>query len=134
MKHYQGFHLVEVLFTLAIVGITAALSYPIYADYMLYARRLEAQSTLSKLSFAMEKYRAENNSYEHATLEALNFPETIVKNNYQLAIRQTSHSHYLLTATPIGKQTKDETCATLSLNAKEEKGISGHGTLEECWA
>lgn len=134
MKRHQGFHLVEVLFTLAIISITAALSYPIYADYMLYARRLEAESTLAKLSLAMEKFRAENNSYENATLNSLQFPETIVKDHYRLAIQQTSQSHYLLTATPIGKQAKDDACATLSLNAKEEKGISGHGTLEECWA
>lgn len=133
MKH-QGFHLVEILFTLAIVSITAALSYPIYADYMMYYRRIEAQGMLGKLALAMEKYRSENQTYENASLETLHFPEVIVKKNYRLAIHQAGHANYLLTATPIGKQSKDDTCATLSLNSKEEKGISGNGTLEECWA
>jgi type IV pilus assembly protein PilE len=134
MKNHQGFHLVEVLFTLAIISITAALSYPVYSDYMMYTRRMEAENTLTKLALAMEKFRVEHQSYENATLNDLHFPDIIVKNHYRLAIQQASNTSYVLTATPLGKQTKDDTCATLSLNAKEEKGITGNGSLDECWA
>lgn len=133
-QHAYGFHLIEILMTVAIIGITTALSFPLYSQYMVQARRTEAETTLSQLALAMEQYHIQHNTYEEATLAALNFPDLIAKDNYQLDIQHNGNS-FVLTATPLGKQAaKDRSCQTLSLNANNEKMISGYGRVEECWS
>jgi len=134
-KSIYGFHLIEILMTIAIIGITASLSFPLYTQYLVQARRVEAKNTLSQLALAMEQYHIEHNSYEDATLVNLNFPEMIAKENYQLSIQNATGQDYLLSAIPLGKQLeKDRECQTLSLNAKNEKMITGHGSIAECWS
>ncbi|MBX3709051.1 MAG: prepilin-type N-terminal cleavage/methylation domain-containing protein [Gammaproteobacteria bacterium] len=130
----RGFHFVEVLVSIAIISITAALSFPLYSQYVVHARRLEAASILSKLAIAMEQFHIEHNTYQNATLIALNFPEKIAKNNYQLIIQAATHSEYLLIAKPLGSQSeKDMACAALTLSSNGEKGITGSGNTMECW-
>lgn len=72
-KTSRGFHLVELLTTVAIVGMLAAFVLPLYSQYTIGTKRLEAASMLSRLAVAMEKFHVEHNTYEHATLAALNF-------------------------------------------------------------
>lgn len=130
----QGFHFMEILTSFAIISITAALSFPLYSQYIVTARRLEAASILTKLAVAMEQFHIEHNTYQNATLAALHFPRQIAKNNYQLSIQANTSYSYLLAAKPIGNQTKkDPVCATLTLNSNGEKGVTGRGSIEECW-
>lgn len=134
LKTFRGFHIIEVLMVLAIIGIVTALAIPLYSQYITSTRRLEAANTLSKLAVAMEKFHIENNSYENATLEALNFSDSIAKDNYHLIIQTASNNNYSLAAEPIGKQAeKDFRCATLVLSANNKKTVTGPGNTEECW-
>lgn len=130
----NGFHLVELLIVLAMIGILTALSLPIYSQYVVHTRRLEAARTLSKLMIAMEQYHIEHNTYQDVTLATLNFSELIVKNNYRLLIQAAHHYDYVLVAKPLGQQAeKDSRCAELTLASNGEKGITGLGKAEECW-
>ncbi len=130
----NGFHLLELLIAIAIIGLLAALSFPVYSQYRVQERRLEAAEILSKLAIAMEEYHVAQNTYEDATLAALNFPESIVDGRYQLAIPLATATDYRLTATPVGDQAeKDTACATLILSADGEKEISGPGKVNDCW-
>jgi type IV pilus assembly protein PilE len=130
----RGFHLIEILSTVAILSILVALSLPIYSQYTIGVKRIEAENTLSKLAIAMEKFHVEHNTYENATLEALHFPATIVRNNYRLTIQTAANNHYILIAEPLGKQAeKDQHCAGLILYSNDKKGVTGSGNVEECW-
>jgi len=129
----KGFNLIEIMIVMAIISILGAFSYPLYSDYLVQARRLEAESTLTRLAVAMEQFHIENNTYENATLSALNFSETHIKNNYHLHIA-SARNDYLLSAIPLGKQAeKDNLCGTLTLNSQHQKGITGTGSSSECW-
>lgn len=133
-KKTGGFHLVEILSTVAILSILVALSLPLYTQYNTGVKRVEAENTLGKLAIAMERFYVEHNSYENATLEALNFPATIAKDNYRLAIQTATNNDYALLAEPIGKQAeKDQRCAGLILYSNDKKAVTGSGSVEECW-
>jgi len=132
-KSAKGFHLIEMLSAMAILSILVSLCLPIYSQYIVQAKRLEAASMLSKLSAAMEKFHLEQNTYEGATLARLNFPITIANNHYQLHI-QTTANDYTLLAKPIGKQAeKDTACGGLILQADGRKEVTGTGNVNECW-
>lgn len=130
----DGFHFIELLITLAIITILAALSLPVYTQHLMHARRLEAAQTLARLAVKMEEYYIAHNTYRHATLAALHFPEQIANGNYQLAISSAKDNDYVLAAKPLHQQAKrDRSCAMLSINANGTKKIAGVGTVESCW-
>lgn len=132
-KSENGFHLIELLTTVAIMSILVTFCLPLYSQYMVQAKRLEAASMLSRLSIAMEKFHIENNTYEGATLAALHFSDTIANNQYQLRI-QTANNDYTLLAQPKGMQAeKDTQCAGLILYANGRKDVTGNGNVSECW-
>jgi type IV pilus assembly protein PilE len=130
----SGFHLIEILTTVAIVGILATLCIPLYSQYMVYAKRLEAANMLSQLAIAMEQFHVAHNTYENASLAALHFSETVGRGDYRLGIKTASNNDYLLVAVPIGGQaSKDQQCGILMLDANDKKSITGTGNVNECW-
>lgn len=134
MPKKNGFHLIEILISFAIIAIIATLSFPLYSEYIVQERRMEAVSLLSKLAVAMEQYQLENNSYKNATLEKLHLSEFIAKDNYQIIIQSANDDDYLLIAKPLNHQDAKETrCRSLTLRANGEKGITGDGNVDECW-
>lgn len=133
-KNLNGFTLVEMMLTLAIIIGLLIFGLPTFLQYLVNERRLEAAGILSKLAIAMEKYQLENNTYAGATLEKLNFPTLIVKDHYHLIIQYATDKDFLILATPRGSQAeKDKQCETLTLRATGEKGITGTGNVSDCW-
>ncbi len=60
----RGFTLIELMVTVAIVAILAAVALPAYTDYVRRGKITEATSTLSELRLRAEKYYADNRSYQ----------------------------------------------------------------------
>ena len=58
-----GFTLIELMITLAIVGILAAIALPAYADYIRRGRIPEATSSLAGIQVRMEQYFQDQKSY-----------------------------------------------------------------------
>lgn len=134
MKISKGFHLIELLTAVSILAILVTLCVPLYYQYSIRAKRLEAAAALTNLAVAMESFHVSHQTYEGATLSKLNFPEKIAKNNYRLAIRNAVDNDYVLIAKPMGKQAKHDTeCASLMLSANEKREISGSGKIDDCW-
>ncbi|MGR8929056.1 MAG: type IV pilin protein [Gammaproteobacteria bacterium] len=52
-----GFTLIELMITVAIVAILAAIAYPSYTEYVMRGRRADAKAGLLSLQLAQEKYR-----------------------------------------------------------------------------
>lgn len=129
-----GFHLIEILIVIAIIGILATFSWKIYTLYLTQTYRMEAKVTLSKLAIGMEQYHLDHHTYEGATLETLHFPSLIAHNLYQLTIQSTHVMDYLLAAIPLQQQAaNDRACGHLTLNANNEKGSSGTSNTASCW-
>ena len=58
-----GFTLIELMITLAIVAILAALAYPSYRNYVIRGQVVQATNGLSAVSANMERYFQDNRTY-----------------------------------------------------------------------
>lgn len=63
MKKSNGFTLIELMVTVAILGVITAIAIPAYNGYLSTARLAEAKNNIAALKLAEEEYFLENNSY-----------------------------------------------------------------------
>jgi len=130
-----GFTLVEILVAIAIVGILTAIAYPSYLSYVLQSRRSDALATLSQDQMSLERCYAQNFSYSAACSAMPSFPQTSPQGFYTINLTNLSATTYTLTATPLGTQTKDTTCASMSVNQANVKTASDSSSAasSKCW-
>lgn len=62
-KH-QGFTLIELMITVAVIAILTALALPSYQDYVLRGRLVDATTALSSLRARMEQHYQDNRTYK----------------------------------------------------------------------
>jgi prepilin-type N-terminal cleavage/methylation domain-containing protein len=59
----RGFTLIELMITVAIVGILAAIAFPNYRDYVIRGQLVDATQGLAAVRTNMERYFQDNRSY-----------------------------------------------------------------------
>ena len=67
MKLQKGFTLIELMIVVAIIAILAAVSMPVYTDYLIRGKIPEATTALALTKTAMEQYYQDNHRYSSAT-------------------------------------------------------------------
>ena len=111
----KGFTLIELMVTVVILGIIAAIALPSYQEQVKKTRRVNAQSDLLELASYMERFYTENFTYAGAALPFTESPKEGSSKYYDLAIADSNATSYRLSATPKNAQANDR-CATMTVN------------------
>lgn len=142
MKPQNGFTLIELIVTMAIVGILSAVAYPSYVQYVVKSKRKAAQSFMLMVANTEERYVLDKRSYAYGTgaLTTLGLVTPAeVSPNYTITIASNPSVTlgYIITATPIGTQLSGDArygnCINLTLDQTGLKGVSGTGSVTTCW-
>jgi type IV pilus assembly protein PilE len=96
----SGFTLVELMIAVAILAIIAAVALPIYNQYSQRTYRSEAQADLLNCAQGMERFAAQNFTYDGAVLADICEPRAAVQNRYTFALAVPADDQFTLTATP----------------------------------
>jgi type IV pilus assembly protein PilE len=99
----HGFTLMELLITIAIVGILAAIAYPSYQQYVQRAHEADAQSFLLTLSNLQERYLLDRRAYADtvAKLGTSEPAELSKRYNFSVTAPAKLPPAYEIKATPI---------------------------------
>ncbi|HRW65195.1 MAG TPA: type IV pilin protein [Candidatus Competibacter sp.] len=142
----RGFTLIELMITLAVVAILAAIAYPSYQDSVRKSRRADAKGVLLEAAQWMERFYTENNRYDQnragtAVTDATQFPGSGLAESpkeggtkyYDITLSAVAQNSYTLQAAPKGVQSGDP-CGTFTLTHTGVKGVSGGSyTKDRCW-
>ncbi len=129
-----GFTFVELLITVAIIGVLATIAYPSYTDFVKRSNRTEGQRELLRIAGLMEQYFLDQRLYT-SDLSALGFSSsTVTTENGHYSIKATVSDDadiFTLTATAIGSQAADTDCKTMTLSNTGAKTSSPSSS--GCW-
>ncbi len=145
----QGFTLIELMVTVAIVGILASIAYPSYQSSMQKSHRADAKSALLELANYMERHATEVGCYMDPgadnqcgtgddSIPILPFTTTPKTGTayYDLVLFPVDATSFTLSANPIaGAAQENDECGSLTLtNTGIKDVISTSGvTATDCW-
>ncbi len=137
MNKARGFSLIELMITIAIVAIIAAIAIPSYTDYVRKGRRSQAISELGRLQMDLERWRADNPSYANCTGTGCNgngtYPTVATLDYYTVTISDTTPTAYKLTAEPKGAQRSDA-CGNFIITYSNGTPVKSTSTsAQRCW-
>ena len=160
MRKYSanGFTLMEVMITVVIVGILAAVAYPSYTNYVTAARRSDATINLTRIASLQEKFFTRCGQYATNLIMAPiacgpppNPPQTfdpglaaggLTRDGYYTltVVVVNGDGGYTLRAAPAGTQATADLakCATLTIAATGVKDATGSDSPPltnggKCW-
>ena len=149
----HGFTLMELMITVAIMGILAAVAYPAYTEQVAKGRRADARTRLVAAQQWMERYYTERYSYASAgettqnadfanqTLFVTSPPAGEGAAMYTLGV-VVNGAAYTLTATrQAGSAMANDACGDLTLTQDGTRGVTNWGSkyadaaaaLAACW-
>lgn len=133
----MGFTLIELMITVAIIGILAAIAYPSYTQYRQKVARAEVKSEMLVIATDLQKYKTVSKGYiqngNPITLAALGRTATVNypydgTARYQITLTDVTRHGWTLIASP---QNQQSGTGVVALNHRGEKcWVKGSSTCE----
>ena len=134
-----GFTLIESLVSMAIIGTLMSIALPQLELQWQKTRRQDAQNSLLQLHLRQLQWRGLHAQYA-STLSELNWTGThSISKHYLLSLQSSNAQGYILHATPVGMQSRDTNCSSMSLRISENARVlaTSNASLlndaEACW-
>lgn len=133
----KGFTLIELMVTVAIVGILTMIALPSYQAYVLKSHRTVAINALMSLASQEARWYTTNNAYQSDMTQlgyalANSNPVPDASSNYYKISAVTTASSFTLTAVPQGNQAND-TCGNFTYTDLGVQGVNGTSSASSCW-
>lgn len=120
----NGFTLIELMITVAVIAIISAIAIPSYQNHILKSRRSEAITQLLQAQLKQEKLWLTSSPHKYSR----DINELGVSNSsYYTFSTEAQDNGYQLKATATGSQLKDSACLSLTINQHSDK------TPSNCW-
>lgn len=135
-----GFTFIEMMITVAIVAILAAIALPAYTESIKRGKLIDATMRLGDYRSQMEKWFLDNRTYQAVPTAGTNCgipaPTPAAKDPFQIDCVANSATTYLITATgrPAGGMEAAFVYTVDQANVRTSAGPSGWAGNGACWA
>jgi type IV pilus assembly protein PilE len=133
-----GFTLIELMIVVAVIGILAAIAYPMYGDYVTRSQIIDGTTKLGDFRTQMERFFMDNRTYLGAGANGcgiLDRPAGAGDYFGITCVRTAGPPEtYLVTATGVRGGVTGFVYTVDQANAKTSAGTGGRYTNGACWA
>ncbi len=134
-RNQQGVTLIEMMVTVAILGLLATIAISAYDAQKRRGYRTDAISALTRAAQLQERWYTDTGSYS-SNLAGIGISSSTSENGkYNLSLPSANSDEFIVTATATGTQLEDTNCWTLSLDQAGRKTStdSGGNPSTGCW-
>src|SRR5262245_59695112 len=137
MQRHSGFTLIELMVTIAIVAILAAVALPAYTNYLTRAKLGEATSNLLAMRTKIEQYWQDNRTYAGACVAGTIAPLTPAGSlkYFNLSCPTLTATQYTVRADGIGSDLNGMALTINQANARITVSVPSGWTMPitNCW-